>query len=153
MYLVTLSYTQMDSLPIELVTIIATDTFELFTTLLRVNTIGQRLCAEYPQLIAKERFIRSYITKSGTIHTVLNNKLHSFNDNPSCMHLNGDLAWFKYGKRHRGNDFPAYTKVIGFKSWFWNGERHREDNLPAIEYSSGKKVWYNHGTRYNEQTV
>ena len=45
----------MDTLPIELVTIIAVNSFDLFTTLLRVSTIGNRLCEQYPQMYAKKK--------------------------------------------------------------------------------------------------
>ena len=140
----------MDTLPIELVTIIACDTFETFIALLRVGTIGNRLCAEYPQLIARSKFISTIVHDNYSICTYLNNKLHSFNDKPACVHLDGDLSWYKYGNCHRSGDLPAYTKVSGYKSWYWNGLRHREDDLPAIECISGDKFWYKNGIKYRQ---
>ena len=132
----------MDTLPIELVTIIATDTFELFTTLLRVNTIGQRLCAEYPQLVAKEKFICE-VKEFGYKHTYLNNQLHSFNDQPAIVYTNHQ-KWYRYGELHRGNDLPAIIYKNGRKCWFWNGQRHRGGNLPAVEDKHAKE-WHIHG--------
>ena len=143
-----LATNNMDTLPVELLTVIATDTFELFTTLLRVNTIGTRLCEEYPQLIAKEKFIRI-----GTINdctrTYLNNKLHSFNDQPACV--NGIKWWYRYGKIHRA-ELPAIIYPNGDKRWYWNGERHRE-NAPAVEYASGAKFWYWNGQPHRENDL
>ena len=133
----------MDALPIELVTLIATDTFELFTILLLVPTIGLRLCAEYPQMYAKGKFISNYVNKNGSIYTYLNDKLHSFNDQPAFIRANGDKFWHKYGQIHRGGDKPAIVYVDGRRCWFWRNERHRENNLPAIE--DGYKSWYIHG--------
>ena len=152
----------MDTLPVELVTIIAIDSFELFTTLLRINTIGQRLCEPYPQQIAKGKFITNSKTK-----TYLNGRLHSFNDQPAVEHTDGSKYWYKYGNCHRGNDLPAVENANGTKYWYWNGYRHRcdqpavvyangtkewccygryhRDDLPAIERADGRKFWYQHG--------
>ena len=142
----------MDTLPIELVTIIACDSFKLFTTLLLVPTIGLRLCAEYPQLIAREKFIRIGVLNEydGGIYSYLGNMIHSFNDQPAIIYNNGNKYWFWYGKKHRGGDQPAFVDSIGYKSWFWHGERHRENDLPAIEWETGKKEWYRHGLRYRK---
>ena len=137
----------MDSLPIELVTIIAVDSFKLFTTLLLVPTIGNRLCADYPQLIAREKFI-SIVTKEEMTSVYLNNELHSFNDQPAIVRLynNGrsEKSWCKYGKLHR-RDRPAFIGEDGYKSWFWNGKRHRDNDKPAIVYANGNKSWYRNG--------
>ena len=139
----------MDTLPIELVTIIAVDSFELFTTLLRVSTIGNRLCEQYPQLVAKEKFIRmNVISLQGYIRSYLNGMEHSFNDQPAIEYPNIDKSWYRYGNRHRGNDLPAFISKNGYKSWHWNGKRHRDNNLPAIECPNGHKEWYIHGVRY-----
>jgi hypothetical protein len=128
----------MDTIPVELLTQIATDTFELFTTLLHVNTIGQRLCEQYPQLAAKEKFIRYIYGK----HSYLNNKLHSFNDQFATKHINGDKYWYRYGKLHR-RDLPAVEFSDGSKFWYWNGKRHRENDLPAIEWYWNNKLHHN----------
>ena len=132
----------MDTLPIELVTIIAVDTFELFVTLLRVNTIGQRLCAEYPQLVAKKKFINTFIDTFGT-RTYLNNKLHSFNDQPAVMFNSHGKKWYRHGKLHRRN-LPAVIYPSS-EYWYWNGLRHRDNDLPAFECTFGTKEWYVHG--------
>jgi hypothetical protein len=99
---------------------IAVDSFDLFTMLLRVPSIGNRLCEQYPQLIAKEKFMTA-IDIDNIIRTYLNGKLHSFNDQPAVEFANG------------------------YKFWYWNGKRHRRE-LPAIECAtSGIKEWYKRG--------
>ena len=139
----------MDTLPIELVTIIAVDTFELFTTLLHVPTIGQRLCAEYPQLIAREKFIRVVVDNFEHKYTYLNNKLHSFNDQPAIVG-NAGLSWYKYDLLHRGNDLPAFIGKDSYNSWYLNGMRHRENDLPAIVHKNNDKEWYQNGKRHRD---
>jgi hypothetical protein len=124
----------MDTIPVELVTIIATDSFELFTTLLQVPTIGQRLCEWYPQMTARGKFI-TYKIDSGCKKSYLNNRLHSFNDQPAIEDVNGNKGWCLYGKLHRDNDQPAIECVNGDKGWYWNGQQHRENDLPAVEYA------------------
>ena len=134
----------MDTLPIELLTVIATDTFELFTILLRVHTIGNRLCEEYPQRVVREKFISVDINEYGTTRTYLNDKLHSFNDQPAIVCASGDKHWYWYGQRHR-KDLPACVSANGYKSWYWYGQRHRSYNLPAVVFVDGRKEWYIHG--------
>ena len=141
----------MDTLPVELVTIIATDTFELFTTLLLVPTIGHRLCTEYPQLIAREKFI-STKTTDNKIYSLLNNKKHSFDDQPAVIYKPADTKyWYKYSKRHRENK-PAVEYACGDKEWWMNGQHHRCDQ-PAVIYASGDKEWYQHGKLHRENDL
>ena len=137
----------MDTLPIELVTLIATDTFELFTTLLRVSTIGNRLCEQYPQLIAKEKFIVVITDNEKTI-TYLNGKLHSLNDQPAIVDSNGNKLWYKYGKLHR-RDLPAAEYTNGDKEWYWHDELHRDCDLPAV-IRANDSFWYWHGKLHRE---
>ena len=110
----------MDTIPVELLTMIAVDSFDIFVTLLRVPMIGVRLCDYYPQLIARGRFIR-VVENNNDKFTYLNNRLHSF------------------------NDWPAYISKDGDKYWWWHGERHRENEQPAIECTDGSKFWYVNG--------
>ena len=143
----------MDTLPIELVTIIATSDFELFITLLRVNTIGQRLCDWYPQMYAREKFIKTIVDKTyGDVRTYLNDRLHSFNDLPA-VHYNDDKynAWYKYGLLHRDNDLPAVISH-NVREWRVNGKLHRDNNRPAFKDIGGTKCWYLHG-RYQRATI
>ena len=139
--------TNMDTLPIELVTIIAVDTFELFTTLLLVPTIGQRLCEQYPQMYARKKFITTDIDNKGVTRTHLNDELHSVNDQPAIIYANGGKEWYRFGKLHR-KDLPAVVFADGTKKWFWNGKRHRGDDLPAAEIIDGSKMWYRYGELY-----
>jgi hypothetical protein len=134
----------MDTIPVELVTIIATDSFELFTTLLQVPTIGQRLCEWYSQMTARGKFI-TYKIDSGGKSSYLNNRRHSFNDLPAIEGANGDKYWYRHGQQHR-RDLPAIEYATsGTKIWYWNGQLHRENDLPAVEYANGRKEWYIHG--------
>jgi hypothetical protein len=138
----------MDMISVELLTLIATDNFNIFITLLQVPTIGQRLCEWYPQMTARGKFI-TYKNNSGCKKSYLNNRLHSFNNQPAVEYAtSGDKKWYWNGKLHR-RDLPAVECVNGDKCWYWNGERHRENDLPAIEYAtSGSKCWYWHGKRH-----
>ena len=155
----------MNIIPVELLTMIATSDFNTFMSLLRVPTIGNRLCEQYPQLIAKERFVRIVITAGGKTKTYLGGKLHSFSDQPAVKstsisrwywhgekHRGGDLPavvyptddkfWYRYDKLHRDGDLPAIVYCSGNKHWYWNDERHRGYDKPAIEWSNGDKWWY-----------
>jgi hypothetical protein len=123
----------MDTIPVELVTIIATDSFELFITLLQVPTIGQRLCEWYPQMTARGKFI-TYKIDSDCKKSYLNNRLHSFNDQPAAEYENGNKYWYRHGKRHRRN-LPAIEWCNGYKQWYWKGKCRRENDLPTIEWS------------------
>jgi hypothetical protein len=133
----------MNALPIELVTAIAIDSFELFTTLLRVHTIGQRLCESYPQLYARKKFI-TVVNINNATKTYLNGKLHSVNGQPAIC-INNREDWYWHGKRHRENDKPAIEYANGDKKWYWHGKRHRENDKPAFEYANGSKHWYWNG--------
>ena len=140
----------MDSLPVELVvTIIAIDSFELFTALLRVCTIGNRLCEEYPQQIAREKFITT--NHIGT-KTYLNGKLHSFNGKYANINALCVKYWYKYGKLHR-RDQPAIEYANGDNDWYWNDERHRENDQPAVENANGGKEWYWYGKPHRENDL
>ena len=110
----------MDALPIELVTVIAVDSFDLFTTLLLVPTIGQRLCEQYPQLVAREKFIE---------------KCYNPAMDRSCTYING---W-----THSVDGLPAFVDS-GCKKWYRNGKLHRI-NLPAVEHADGIKEWWING--------
>ena len=138
----------MDIIPVELLTLIATDTFDIFVTLLRVPVIGTRLCEWYPQLIARGRFISIVETNNGKF-TYLNNQLHSFNDRPAVEYASGKKQWYKYGQLHR-RDLHAVEWVGGTKDWYWNDKQHRGDDLPATIYTNGSKEWYWHGEPHRE---
>ena len=138
----------MDMLPVELVTIIACDNFDLFVTLLLVPTIGQRLCEDYPQIVAKEKFITT-TTNHYVSRTFLNIKLHSVDDQPSSVWANGDKYWHWHNKLHRGHDLPAIEWANGNREWYWKGNHHRKDQ-PAIMTTGGVCYWYVHGKKHRE---
>ena len=103
----------MNTLPDELVALIATNDFDLFVTLLRVPTIGTVLCSQYAQMIAKNKFIK-VIHNNDTTITFLNNKMHSFNDEPALVLGDNSKVWYRYGKKHRV-DLPAVIQCNGTK--------------------------------------
>jgi hypothetical protein len=139
----------MDTLPVELLTIIATDSFELFIALLHVPTIGQRLCGYYPQLIARAKFITTGNTEKGT-YTLLNGHIHSICGLPAITWCDGSLFWVKHGKRHRDGDQPAVIFANGSKAWYQNGEIHRDYDQPAINDDNGSLGWYQHGKKHRD---
>jgi hypothetical protein len=141
----------MDTIPVELLTQIAVNDLVLFTTLLQVPTIGQRLCEWYPQMTARGKFI-TYKNNSGCKYSYLNNRLHSFNDQPAIDYASGNKYWYRRGKLHR-RDLPAIEGVSGSKEWYWHGKLHRENDLPAGEYAIGAKEWYWHGQLHRENDL
>ena len=72
-----------------------------------------------------------------------NDDYHRDGDLPARIY-NGDLEWYRHGKRHRSGDNPAVIYTDGFRAWWKNGLRHR-DVGPAIIYGSGLKKWYQYG--------
>ena len=138
--------TTMESLPVEILTLIAVDSFETFTTLLKIPTVGNRLCEYHPQQIARAKFM-SVVNNKFQKRSYLNDMIHSFNDKPARIdYMTGNIYWYKYGKVHRDRDQPAVIFADETKHWYWNGERHRDcDLVPAlVEYASGAKSWYWH---------
>jgi hypothetical protein len=71
--------------------------------------------------------------------------LHSFNDQPACIWLDGTKLWYQHGKRHRDNDQPAIIYSSGTREWCQYGYNHRDNDQPAIIYSDGKQQWYQRG--------
>jgi hypothetical protein len=137
----------MNTLPEELVALIAIDTFELFTTLLKVPTVGLQLSSLYAQFVARKKFITTTSDIFGT-YIYLNDRLHSFNNYPAVIYTSSAKKWYKYGKLHREHDLPAIEFSDNSKFWYWHGKRHRENDLPAIEWSSGTKGWYQYDKRH-----
>ena len=137
----------MNALPGELIAMIAIDSFELFTTLLRVPTIGPQLSSSYAQLVARKKFITTTKDIFGT-YVYLNGKLHSFNNQPAVIYASGGKKWYRYGKLHRENDLPAINFSDGSKFWYWYDMRHRDGDQPAIEWADGDKGWYWYDKRH-----
>lgn len=63
--------------------------------------------------------------------------LHSENDNPAIVKVNGTRHWFKEGRQHRDSG-PAIETLDGVQYFINNGEYHRE-NGPAIVFPENKK--------------
>jgi len=52
-----------------------------------------------------------------------NGNLHSYNDLPACVSINGAKYWYKHGLLHRNSDLPAYIGSNGIKEYWVNGKR------------------------------
>jgi hypothetical protein len=65
-------------------------------------------------------------------YTLLNDKLHSYNDNPAIIYKDGDKCWYHEGKLHRDFDSPAYTSPDGHCEWYYKGKLHRNNGKPAV---------------------
>jgi hypothetical protein len=156
-------------LPIELLTIIATDNFETFKAAIRAPGIGPMLCCEYSQNIAKSKFIeiivvdninKTYHCVNGIIHNIygpavvrenakewhINGELHRI-DGPAVKYDDGDEYWYVRGKLHRENDKPSIILSDGSKFWHRYGKLHR-DVGPAIIREDGGKEWFIDGARH-----
>lgn len=128
----------MDTLDIELLTLIATQDLETFRDCLRVPEIGKRLCCEYTQGVAKAKFIRIVIDGKSTRYS-LGGMLHRI-DGPALYVEGCFKCWYRFNKPHR-TDGPADEYSNGTKKWYINGKLHRKDG-PAEEYNDGTKRWY-----------
>lgn len=84
--------------------------------------------------------------------TLLNDNLHSFDDQPAVISPSGNKYWYKHGKLHRDNDLPAVIRSNGNQYWYKHGKLHRDNDLPAAEVHNGDKRWYKHDKlhRYND---
>jgi len=82
--------------------------------------------------------------KYGTHMSKLNGVLHSFNDEPSWIHINGCKRWYKNGLMHRDNDLPAEVDS-SLMVWYNENKIHRENGKPACIYSNGRAEWWTNG--------
>lgn len=82
----------------------------------------------------------------------LNDKLHSFNDEPSFINFEThEKKWHFEDQLHRDNDLPAVEKFLKTKSgaetyqrtWYQNGICHRDGDKPAQILI--KKTYFNNG--------
>lgn len=84
-----------------------------------------------------ERSIKRF--KSGEVHTLLGNRLHSFSGRASLVEpLNGLKIWHKNGQKHRDGDKPAYVKLttsrnstLSERVWYSKSVKHRDNDKPA----------------------
>ncbi len=87
-------------------------------------------------------------------------KLHSFDDQPAIVHLDGTKEWYCRGLGHRstlgpdGKILPSVIYANGGQIWQKNGMTHRsckdEDGnvLPAVIQSDGLMLFYDEGRQY-----
>lgn len=67
-----------------------------------------------------------------------NNKLHSSDDMPAVVIINGSMTrreWYSHGKLNREDDKPAVVVVNGIstqREWYSLGELNRLDDKPAV---------------------
>lgn len=71
--------------------------------------------------------------------TLLNNQLHSFDDQPAIVWPSGTEHWYKHGKLHRDNDQPAIIWPNNSRHWY------RDGWAPAIIRSNCSQFWYVNG--------
>jgi antitoxin component YwqK of YwqJK toxin-antitoxin module len=89
--------------------------------------------------------------------TYANGVLHSFNDMPAIIRLDGSQFWYKDGKLHRDNDMPAiiYSDAFikgGEQFWYQNGKIHRNNDMPAV-ISNGSQRWYQNGKKHRDNDM
>ena len=84
------------------------------------------------------------VEDNGDVKTYLNNKLHSFDDEPSYVSADGTIKkWSKNGQLHRDNDLPSsivtkiYTTINNkevtsiTEQWYIDGNPQREKDKPT----------------------
>jgi hypothetical protein len=133
-------------LPIEILTIIVTDSLATFRAAILAPGIGPRLCCEYTQRYAKSKFTEVKIFTNETLYYCAG-KLHR-KDGPAIIGKGGYEEYFISGKRHRA-DGPAKIFRNGEVEYWYNDKLHREDG-PAIIFSDGYKAYYINGQRHRE---
>jgi hypothetical protein len=133
-------------LPIEILTIIVTDTLSTFKAAILVPSLGLKLCSEYSQQYAKSKFTEVKIFTNETKYYRAG-KLHC-DDGPAIVSKAGYEAYFINGKRHRV-DGPARIWPNGQLEYFQNDVLHREDG-PAIIFPDSYKAYYINGQRHRE---
>lgn len=75
--------------------------------------------------------------------TLLNNQVHSFDDEPAVRYKDGVVCWCKHDKLHRDGDKPAVVYKSGSQEWWINGKLHRDNDLPAVVYvPNGMYEWW-----------
>jgi hypothetical protein len=105
--------------------------------------------------------------------TYANGVLHSFDDKPALIDVNGTQYWYRQGHGHRDgdlpavintkiqlwlkegcihreNDRPAIIQADGNQFWAKNGEIHRENDQPAIVQADGTRQWFKNGKLHRE---
>ncbi len=141
----------MDTLPVELLHVIASYDQACYRALLAIPSFGRSLTPGtivdykisfgYGVEIAYNRNYGSHIAWT------LNGKIHR-EDGPAVEYAGGRREWWINGNHHR-EDGPAIEYANGDKRWYQNGRPHREDG-PAIEYTNGSKYWYKNGIPHRE---
>lgn len=99
----------------------------------------------------RKQFQRCEIDEDGNEYFYIEDKLWSFDDNPSVVRSCGTLEWHIYGKKHRNNDLPAVILKNGTMIWYKHGKIDRypqDDDKPAIVYSNGTKEWWRNGEHH-----
>lgn len=79
-----------------------------------------------------------------------NGKKHRDGDKPAGVWANGTQRWYIYGKRHRDGDKPAEILADGTQRWFINGKLHRDGDKPAEIWPAGTQFWYINGNLHRD---
>ena len=82
------------------------------------------------------------------IKTYKDDNLHSFNDEPAVIYIDGSKFWYQDGKRHRDNDLPAVEFSDGSKMWYQNDLRHRLLGCAVMWANETSEYWLK-GERVN----
>lgn len=75
----------------------------------------------------------------------VNYKLHSLDDLPAVILLDGTKKWFKNNLLHRDNDKPAIIYPDNSEEYYYKGLLHREGDNPAKKDTNGNEIYYKHG--------
>ncbi len=65
---------------------------------------------------------------------LVNDKIHSWKDQPAIEWANGDDEWFFQDKRHRGHGKPAIVRSRGRREWYRHGRRVMNWNDPDLAW-------------------
>jgi hypothetical protein len=90
--------------------------------------------------------------------TMLNGKLHSFDDYPAVIMSDGMMFWFRHGEMHR-DEKPAVIWRNGNEDWLLHNKLHRWDGPARVRFDkTGRSVnetsqWYANGESINIEEI
>ena len=85
---------------------------------------------EYEQRDESDNSLRSY-DELGS--------LHSFDDKPAVIYIDGTKVWRKNGEFHRDNDKPAIVYPGGLKKWYVNNKNQPDKYFVCIYVRKNKQ--------------
>lgn len=139
----------MDTLPTEVLELIATRSPQLWFGLVQVFCqLGNRgRETDFPINLERKFLIKSDDNSGNIFYRLPNGDFHTFEE--PCISRNIQM-WYKYGELHREDDQPAIIFPDGRREWHYQGRLHRDNDNPAIICPHDNYAWYTNGVLHRE---